>query len=46
MTENLDSGPIYKKDFLRINKNTYINDIYCWGESKSSFNVFTLFKSY
>ncbi len=34
MSENLDSGPIYKKDFLRINKETYINDIYSWGESK------------
>ena len=33
MSENLDSGPIYKKDFLRINKETYINEIYSWVDS-------------
>ena len=32
MTEDLDSGPILIKKYMKINLNTYIEDVYSWME--------------
>tara|TARA_Y100000748_G_scaffold261889_1_gene230132 strand:- start:1403 stop:2335 length:933 start_codon:yes stop_codon:yes gene_type:complete len=30
MNEKLDEGPIVKKEFFKLNKNTYVGDVYKW----------------